>query len=358
MAKSISARLGLTRWGAGPDTWSRTELDANFGQLEALVGVVRADTAANRGLPLRSLEFFVASDTGLVSFGRVAGGSWIDFGRLGSANTWAALGTFAAGLAITGGLTVDSITASKSIYGAHGLMSFTNEAARDAFYTGIGGIVGVALCYLSAPTGGGSAGLYIYNGTRWLPLRNYGMQIVLGTDWTIAQGVNAGGNDQGLINAWGAAPAGTADRTVLDNWDTTGGTFNRATGIWSVGISGRYRLSAFANCSIPAANNVAHSLMLAFAHRKAAGGGTGTAGWENLGGLNQFANTQVPANPVYNPFASVALPEFDVTLAAGDSVALTIAQLAGSYPATSNDKALAGGTARGGTYFRAELQTG
>lgn len=354
MAKSISARFGFTRWSAGPDTWSRTELDANFGQLEALGLVVRADVAANRGTPARNLELFVASDTGLVSFGRVLGGAWVDFGRLGSANTWAALGAFTAGLSVAGGLTVDSVTASKSIYGALGTLSFSNEAARDAYYTGIGGVVGIQICYLSAPTGGGSAGLYVNNGIRWLPLRNYGMQIAMGSaDWPIAEAVAAGQNNQGIITTWGAAPNTSSDRTAVDNWDTTGGTFNRATGIWAVGITGRYRLAAFANCSVPGANNVAHSLSLAFAHRKAAGGGAGAGGWES-NGIGAKATTHVPAAIAYNQFATVTLPEFDVTLTAGDSVALTIVQLAGTYP--GQDKALgAVAPSDGATYFRAEL---
>lgn len=48
MAESNSPRLGIRRWSAGTDTFSRAELDSSFGQLETLAAIDKQGTFASR----------------------------------------------------------------------------------------------------------------------------------------------------------------------------------------------------------------------------------------------------------------------------------------------------------------------
>lgn len=62
MAVSASPRLGLTRWSDGADPFTRAQLDADHGKLEASVAVFSQGAAAGRAAPGISGRFHFATD--------------------------------------------------------------------------------------------------------------------------------------------------------------------------------------------------------------------------------------------------------------------------------------------------------
>lgn len=83
MTVTTTTRLGITRWSAGGDAVSRTQMDTSHAQLELLTAMDMQDVfanrpavaAANRGL------FFYATDTGQMF--RSTGTAWIEI-QIGS----------------------------------------------------------------------------------------------------------------------------------------------------------------------------------------------------------------------------------------------------------------------------------
>lgn len=85
MAESNSPRLGLRRWSAPTDTFSRAELDTTHGQLEALVMIYREGTLAARPSPsVAGTFYFVKDDPTAANNGQMFyanGVSWTSIGR-------------------------------------------------------------------------------------------------------------------------------------------------------------------------------------------------------------------------------------------------------------------------------------
>lgn len=75
MAETLSTRLGLRNWGAGTDTPSRTEFNANFTALETYCALDITAVLASRPAAGIVGRYFTATDTGVVY--RDTGAAWV-----------------------------------------------------------------------------------------------------------------------------------------------------------------------------------------------------------------------------------------------------------------------------------------
>lgn len=74
MAVTTTTRLGITRWSAESDSPTRTQFDADHGQIESLTAIDTTGTFASRPAPGVRGRYYFATDQGLVY--RDDGAAW------------------------------------------------------------------------------------------------------------------------------------------------------------------------------------------------------------------------------------------------------------------------------------------
>lgn len=79
MAETTTSRLGIHRWSADSDTFSRVELDDSFAALEEYCAVDIQDSTDNRPVPGMRGRYFYDTVTGEVS--RDTGTEWVSIGK-------------------------------------------------------------------------------------------------------------------------------------------------------------------------------------------------------------------------------------------------------------------------------------
>ena len=99
MTVTLSTRLGMTRWSSDTDAWSREQIDANFGQLEA--NAIIGTQGANAARPAAGVQrrLYLATDAERVYIDD--GDEWYELLVAGVANATAVVFTPTGGIAAT-----------------------------------------------------------------------------------------------------------------------------------------------------------------------------------------------------------------------------------------------------------------
>lgn len=82
MAVTTTSRLGVTRWSAGGDAFTRAQMDASHSALEAKAAIYLHGTAASRPAANVGGRFYLATDTLTLSYDD--GSNWRDVGMIAS----------------------------------------------------------------------------------------------------------------------------------------------------------------------------------------------------------------------------------------------------------------------------------
>jgi hypothetical protein len=82
MAVTSSTRLGITRWSAGTDPYTRAQRDGNNATLDDLVAIDRQGLAAGRPATGTRGTYHYATDTGVLT--RDTGTAWVTIATLGT----------------------------------------------------------------------------------------------------------------------------------------------------------------------------------------------------------------------------------------------------------------------------------
>lgn len=169
MALSLSARLGLTRWGAQTDPLRRAQLDADNAALDANAAMFAQGTFNNRPAAGKAGRFYYATDNGIVYYDDGAAWRTIDQkGTLGYAQVTADQTNITAPVDITGLSVTVTVGASRRIR-ISGDLYLNNSAAavvnsyiyegptlrqqRGAYANGVNS-VGVPLSVILTPASG------------------------------------------------------------------------------------------------------------------------------------------------------------------------------------------------------------
>lgn len=230
MTVTLTPRLNLTRWGSDEDAWSREEIDANFGKLDAASARFDEALAAARPAAGIARRLFLATDTGRVSLD--TGAAWRSLATLDTANTWDQPQTF------TGGVTGDLAVAGNITQGGATLATDAELAAHTGQTTGAHAATAIAV----TPTGGIAAV------TVQAALAELDTEKATTTALTAHTGASAGAHAATAITYAGSTNlSATTVEAALDELDTEKHPKITAQGVYNLNGAADRTLGAYAS---------------------------------------------------------------------------------------------------------------